>query len=421
MLEKLLIKKVSLVLLSDVLIKIVGYMLLPYFLNKMAVTEFGEFGFIFSIISLLAPLFTLGLYVPQIREFTEAKVSSLKKEIYSSTLLTTLSFCIVIALIVLVIPPFSEAIIFALQLSGDKYLKLGLVCFLTSLSSLNLINLSHSISLNNPRDLLYFNWSRFLLNAIFAIALLSLDSLPVDTVINRLFALIIGEFLLFILILFRNRSYLGFIYFNRIYLKAALISGLQIMPSTLLLFAFSYFERFNISTLVGKVALANYMLAIQLTAPIPMIMATFQSVWSPVFYQIVSVKESLKRAKQMGLMLAGVFVLLSLGIGVLLKFSLLMEFIPNSYNEVTVLVIILALGVSVSSLIQVINNVLIKYELERFVTYSYFLSLLVFLFVSPFLVRIYGVTGMAYSNIVYGLVLLLIGITFIYSKVRRGI
>jgi O-antigen/teichoic acid export membrane protein len=214
---------------------------------------------------------------------------------------------------------------------------------------------------------------------------------------------------------------LGFKYFNKNYLKGALISGLQIMPSTILLFIFSYFERFNLSTLVGKFALANYMLAIQLTAPIPMIMATIQSVWSPVFYQISTVNETLKKAKQMGLILAGVFLILSLGIGVLLKLSLLLDIIPSSYNEVSVLVIILALGVSISSLIQIANNVLIKYDLERFVTYNYFLSLLVFLSVSPFLVRIYGVTGMAYSNVVYGIVLLILGIIFIYSKVRSDI
>jgi O-antigen/teichoic acid export membrane protein len=421
MLGKLLIKKVSWVLLSDVLIKIIGYMLLPYFLNKMAVSEFGEFGFIFSIISLLAPLFTLGLYVPQIREFTEAKVNTVKNEIYSSTLFTTLLFCFVLGIIVMIIPFVSNAVIFALQLSGSAYFKLGLVCVLTSLTSLNLINLSHSISLNNPRDLLYFNWSRFSLNSFFAIVLLNFDSLSNDNVLNRLFALITGEFLLLCLIILRNTSYLGFKYFNKNYLKGALISGLQIMPSTILLFIFSYFERFNLSTLVGKFALANYMLAIQLTAPIPMIMATIQSVWSPVFYQISTVNETLKKAKQMGLILAGVFLILSLGIGVLLKLSLLLDIIPSSYNEVSVLVIILALGVSISSLIQVVNNVLIKYDLERFVTYNYFLSLLVFLSVSPFLVRIYGVTGMAYSNVVYGIVLLILGIIFIYSKVRSDI
>lgn len=421
MLGNLLIKKVSLVLLSDVLIKVIGYMLLPYFLNKMAVGEFGEFAFIFSVISLLAPLFTLGLYVPQIREFTEAKVPEIKKEIYSSTLFTTLIFCLVVALITLIIPFFSNAVIFALQLSGKVYLKLGLVCVLSSLTSLNLINLSHSISLNNPRDLLYFNWSRFLLNSFFAIVLLNFDSLSNDNVLNRLSALIIGEFLLFCLVVFRNSSYLGFNHFNKNYVRVALISGLQIMPSTILLFTFSYFERFNLSTLVGKFALANYMLAIQLTAPIPMIMATIQSVWSPVFYQIKTVSETLKKAKQMGLILAGVFVILSMGIGVLLKFSLLLEIIPKSYDEVSALVIILALGVSVSSLIQVINNVLIKYDLERFVTYNYFISLLVFLSVSPFLVRTYGVTGMAYSNVVYGIVLLSIGAMFIYSKVRSDI
>jgi O-antigen/teichoic acid export membrane protein len=421
MLGKLLVKKVSLVLLSDVLIKVIGYMLLPYFLNKMAVSEFGEFGFVFSIISLLAPLFTLGLYIPQIREFTETKVATEKKEIYSSTLLSTLLFCLVVGLITLIIPFFSKAVIFALQLSGNAYLKLCLVCVLASLTSLNLINLSHSISLNNPRDLLYFNWSRFLFNSFFAIALLNFDSLSNDNVLNRLSGLIIGEFLLFCLIVFRNSSFLGFKHFNKNYIKLALISGLQIMPSTILLFTFSYFERFNLSTLVGKFALANYMLAIQLTAPIPMIMATIQSVWSPVFYQINTVNETLKKAKQMGLILAGIFLILSLGIGVLLKFSLLLDIIPSTYNEVSVLVIILALGVSVSSLIQVVNNVLIKYELERFVTYNYFLSLLVFLSVSPFLVRIYGVTGMAYSNVVYGIVLLILGTIFIYSKVRSDI
>ncbi len=420
MLGDLLLKKVSLVLLSDVLIKIFGYILLPYFLNKMAVTEFGEFGFVFSVISLLAPLFTLGLYVPQIREFTEAKVLEVKKEIYSSTLLTTIIFCFFVAGIIGLIPSISEALIYALQLSGEKYFKLSLICVLTTFTSLNLINLSHSISLANPKELLYFNWTRFILNSFFAIGLLSFDSISHDSVINRIVALILGEFLLFSFIGFRNQSYLSCRFFNTKYIKKALVSGFQILPSTLLLFTFSYFERFNLSTMVGKIALANYMLAIQLTAPIPMIMATFQSVWSPVFYQIKSVSETLKKARYVGLILIGVFLIISIGIAILLKLSLLIKIIPNSYNEVNILVFFLALGVSLSSLIQVINNVLIKYELERYVTYNYLLSLLLFMLVSPILVRNCGVIGMAYSNIVYGTVLLIIGTFFIFLKVPKG-
>lgn len=417
MFSKFLLGKVTVILISDVFIKLFGYVLLPFYLSNMSVLEFGEFGFVFSISSLLAPLVSLGMYVPQIREFTESNQLTIRKQIYSTTLVSTFVICLFMSVIMVAIPQIAQAVEFSLQLSGDRYLKLILFAILLSFTSLNLINLSHSIGLNTGKDLLIFNWSRFLLNSILSVGCLYYFYFSHDSVINRLWALIIGEVILMGISFIRNREYFSLYAVDKVYLRLALISGLQIMPSTLLLFTFSYFERFNLSNLVGKAALANYNLALQMTAPITMVMATVQSVWAPYLYRIGSINESIKKSRLLGVVLLVFFLVLSFAILVLIKFSISFHLIPQAYSQVGGLAMILSFGVSISSLIQIVNNLLIKYEFERFVTYNYFFSIIVFLVFSPFLVRIFGELGMAYSNILYGLFLLLMGCLFVKLKV----
>ncbi len=82
-----------------------------------------------------------------------------------------------------------------------------------------------------------------MLNSILSVGCLYYFYFSHDSVINRLWALIIGEAILMGISFIRNREYFSLYAVDKVYLRLALLSGLQIMPSTLLLFTFSYLTR----------------------------------------------------------------------------------------------------------------------------------------------------------------------------------
>ena len=90
------LKKIGLVTFADAITKGIGYLLLPIYLGLMTQREFGEFSFIFIIISPLSILIGLSLYVPFIRNFCSHKSSHATRKELVSTVFNSLFIWLII-------------------------------------------------------------------------------------------------------------------------------------------------------------------------------------------------------------------------------------------------------------------------------------------------------------------------------------
>ena len=64
-------KQISTVLIIDILTKILGFCVLPFYLTLMPKSEFGEFGFIFTSVITSSTVMALGFYTLIIKDLSK--------------------------------------------------------------------------------------------------------------------------------------------------------------------------------------------------------------------------------------------------------------------------------------------------------------------------------------------------------------
>ena len=82
--DRTFIQKVSIVIIVDTLVKILGFIILPLYLSQMPKDEFGEFTFMFTTAITLSTLMTLNLYVIVIRDLSKSNNLKKNSEYYST-------------------------------------------------------------------------------------------------------------------------------------------------------------------------------------------------------------------------------------------------------------------------------------------------------------------------------------------------
>lgn len=382
-------KRISLIVGVDGCIKGLSFLLIPIYLALMSKQDFGEFGYCTSAISFLVPLVILGLYVPQIKEFSATTDVQRKKVIFSSTFLAVSGFLGLLIVVVSVtgLGQYLFSSFFGIQ----KYAVGKWVAFVVLLyaSTLNLVLYAHAMALQSGRAIAWYNGLRYLsVNAI-SLSCLYVGLGFADTSLDRLVGTAIGEMLFCGVTLY----WFGRVYWtwniDKDYLRTALKIGLTLVPSALAGFIGSMSDRYFLGTYHGMGSLAEYNLAVQFISPVQMLMTAVQTAWAPHVFSITENGEAYKQSLRFmwKLLFAMAGIVMALCIMVVLAQKIHM--VPPQYTDVQWLVPVLAISVIASTLVHFPSNLLIRLNCEaRISIISWCGALLTaaagFLFIKPF-------------------------------------
>ena len=99
--QKSFLKKISIVLTTDIFTKFLSLIILPLYLNYMPKEEFGEFGFLFTSALTASTLMSLNLYVIIIRDLSKNLSFLTKKKLFSTLIIFITIFNIFFLLLTL--------------------------------------------------------------------------------------------------------------------------------------------------------------------------------------------------------------------------------------------------------------------------------------------------------------------------------
>lgn len=401
-------KRISLIVGVDGFIKGLSFLLIPIYLTLMSKQEFGEFGYCTSAISFLVPLVILGLYVPQIKEFSATTDLQRKKAIFSSTVLAVGGFLGLLILVVSVTGLGQHFFISFFGIQKNAISKWIAFVVLLYASTLNLVLYAHAMALQSGRAIAWYNGLRYLsVNAI-SLSCLYVGLGYADTSLDRLVGSAIGEMLFCCVTMY----WFGRVYWtwkiDKDYLRPALKIGLTLVPSAIAGFIGSMSDRYFLGTYHGMGSLAEYNLAVQFISPVQMLMTAVQTAWAPHVFSLTENKDaynqSLRFMWKLLLAMTGIVLLLC----ILVVLAKKIHIVPPQYTDVQWLVPVLAISVIASTLIHFPSNLLIRLNFTaRISIISWCGALLTaaagFLFIKP-----YGYVGAVLSAAVIQILILLI-------------
>lgn len=390
-------KKVFAVVAADGFIRVVGYFLLPIYLGLMSQSNFGEFSFYFAAMNFLVPIVTLGLYIPQLSKFTNEESHLKKREIFSTTLVAVLISQFIFYSFISLFGVGQRLFLFVF---GDiEAYDLKYYAFLSCLyiSAINMILYTYAICLKDAFSLIIFNIIRFFGTSIASILFLMFGSLNHDASLLRLLGIATGEAVATILFSYMYVSKYFTFSINFLYLKGALQTGLSVTPAAIWYLVCGISDRYFISRYQGSDELAIFSLAMLLVAPVQMIAAGVQAVWSPNLFEIkdkliafsITLKHSIAIFFSMMIVVGGILLLSYMGF----VFTLF----PIIYEPILYIIPLLGIGTAFSSLAPLAHNVLVLYQLSHYVSIFTFVTLIITLLTGYFFIIPYGYMAAAIS------------------------
>ena len=409
-------KRISFLVGVDGVIKGLGFLIIPVYLALMSKKEFGEFGYYSSAIGFLVPMVILGLYIPQIKEFSATKDSQKKKAIFSSTILTVSGF-LVIFLVILSVTGFGQ-LLFGSFFGTQKHASGKYIAFVVLLyaSTLNLILYAHAMSLQSGRALAWYNGFRFISANVASLSCIYIGVGFADTSLDRLIGAAIGETCFCCIALYwYARDYWTW-KIDKEYLRGAIKVGLSITPGAVAALIGSMSDRYFLGTYHGMGQLAEYNLAVQFISPAQMIMTAAQTAWAPHVYSISGNRGAFNQSLNFMWKLLIAMTGIMLGIFILVLVAKKYQIVPSNYTDVEWLVPLLAISAIASALVHFPTNLLIRLNSAAYVSIISWCGALVTLVAGFFITRPFGYTGAALSAAV-----IQIGILFISWRITKHV
>ena len=399
------LRKIGLIAAVDGFLKGIGFLLLPVYLNLMSKSEFGEFTYYFVAVSFLIPLFSLSLYIPQIREFSSTEDEGEKKRIFSSTI--NLTVIIFLVLTVFFMLTNLHGVMFQLAFGDQENsnLKALILLLMIGFGAANLILYSHCMAQKKTKLIIIFNCGKFLFVTSLGLSVLYVGTGYEDPSLDRMVGMVVGEILTsIIMFVYMGRSYYLWSVNSNYLRKAALIS-LPILPASMANFVANMSDRYFLNLYHGAEAIAEYNLAFQILFPIQMIMVASQSAWAPYLFSVKDDIEAHRQTRALLIKVAVVFVVLVLllwGITILL---MQYHIIPEQYVDVDLLLPLMAISVIGAALIQLPYNLFIRNGRTGIVAYITWAKAVLIVLVGYLVIEKYGYFGAAIAQ---GLVLMLV-------------
>ena len=400
----------------DVLVRTSNILLLPVYLRLMTVEEFGLYGYLTSIVAAFALFLNLGLYVPQIKSYSDYEGRELG--VFCFTLnATLLAFYLLICMVAL-LSKCDVAVVSLLIRQNINYGSVRYFVFLSLFTSMfGLMLYSFFMAAEEIVTIQKQNMLRLCVVHGLVISLLYVET--GDRAIARLKYASLAEMLVF-LVFFSSFVKAMVLRYDWAMARKALSLGLPIMGGGIINMIYSLSDRFFLERFHSLRAVAIYNVGLSIASIIIFASTSFQSVYAPLFFKEKNVALGFVRFKRVikyaliGYVLCG--VCLFIGTQLLLKTSV----IKAEYSNV-IYVLPLLLGASIATSV---GQFYLNYTTYFEVTY---IGLIVGTIAScanfslNFLtVPSLGVYGAALSSLVSAIIALVCLRGYVVRRVRRS-
>lgn len=399
-------KKIVLISGVDGVLKVIGFSLIPIYLAWMPKNEFGEFGYLFAAISMLPPILSLGLYVPQIKESSASNNLAYRREVFTTTFVTVAILLALTLIILGMLGIHNEivSIIFGIQRNGGyKWFSFSVALFF---ASLNLVIYSHALVYQKASIIVKYNTLKFFFGNVVALVFIYIGLGLSDTSLDRLAGVAVGElFLCGMTFIWLTPGYWEW----RIdfpYLTRALKLGLPIVPGSIAALVSSLSDRYFINAYFDASYLAEYNLALQFLTPVQMIMIGAQTVWAPHVFSVNDGREAHNQSINFLIKLLFAFIVIVPLLVLLVFIARKLGAIPSSYHDTMWLVPALALATVEVVLLQIPFNLFIRSAKTSWVAYMSILGALLTVSGGILVVSRFGYFGAAISGGVVNALLL---------------
>ena len=170
----------------------------------------------------------------------------------------------------------------------------------------------------------------------------------------------------------------------------------------------NFSDKFLLQKYGSLIDLSNYYLAFSFASIIPLIFASFQNIWLPVFIKEKNVKKNFEKTSRIVSNLFLIFFLLSIAIWLIFMGLLWVRIIPGSYGNVSSILPFVLITQIFAAITNLFSNYLIYFEKTNWVFLSGFLVSIISIGLGVWLIPIYGVWGAALTTLIVNLVYLLI-------------
>ncbi|PWT79238.1 MAG: hypothetical protein C5B59_00010 [Bacteroidetes bacterium] len=391
--ENLLFKRLLSVLGIDILVKLSGIILLPIYLRLMTQHDYGLYGYLLSIIMTFSLVLNFGLYIPVAKFYHD-----FEKQAEKGSLLFTIFSLLLAILVVGIVPIYMfkwDYIIIRILFNNPINYEIYRIPILLSIvaSIFNFMLTNFFFTSEKIRALKNYNIFRIIfINAISLLFLLVLKGS--DTVRVRLLSTYSVELTLFFVFAYFPARELE-ARFSRSIARSGLKLALPVMISAIFGIIINFSDKFFLEKYGSFKDMSYYYLAVSCASIIPMIFASFQNAWLPLFLKEKDLKRNIEKTNKLLFRIFIIFLLLSIFILVFVKLILEFGIIQSKYQETIYILPILLVSQIISALVPLYSNYLVYFEKTHIASIAGFVVSGVSLGLSLLLIPKWGVYGAA--------------------------
>lgn len=399
------VKNFATVLGVDVLVKASGFILLPLFLRLMSQEEFGLYNYFLSIIQVFSLVLNLGLYIPQSKLYHVYHTKEERGKLLF-TIAVTLFLFLTLFCITVIGFGWDNAIIATLfdnHASYGQYKGILFFSLLVTVFSFMLTNYFYTSE--KIRAVKNYNIYRIVVINLTAVsALYFFDN---DAVYLRLSATYGTELVLLCLFAIYLIREMVPVFSKKMMLKSIRL-GFPIMLSAVFGILVNFSDKFLLQKYGSLKELSNYYLAFSFASIIPLIFASLQNVWLPVFLKEKDVERNFKKTQNLLSKLFLFFSGLSILIWLLFIAMFWLSIIPHKYFEVMWILPILLLTQIFASMTPLLSNYMIYFERTEMTSVSGLIMSFVSFGFGLWLVPLWGIYGAALTALLVSIIYLII-------------
>lgn len=401
--KHILFNRLFTILSIDILVKVSGILLLPLYLLLMTQEEYGLYGYLLSIIMTFSIVLNFGLYIPLSKYYHDYHDAEKRGK-----LLFTIFLLLVIMLTCVILPVYSFGwdyelikILFKNQVDYKEYRGAVLIAIIVSVLSFMLT--TFFFTSEKLKHLKRYNIFRIICINIITILFLYIFR-NMDSVRIRLQATYIIELILFLVFYYSYLKEVRF-KFNKKMAIAGLKLALPVMISAIFGIGINFSDKFFLEKYSSFKDLSYYYLAVSLASAIPLIFASLQNAWLPLFLKEKDIQKNIETTNKLMRRIVIGFLVLSVLIVVFFKIILELGIIQSKYSETIGILPFLLISQIISSLVSLHTNYLIYFQRTHIASITGLILCVISVGLSLLLIpryKVYGaVTVSLLSNIIY--------------------
>jgi O-antigen/teichoic acid export membrane protein len=403
--KSIILSRLTGVLGIDILVKASGFLLIPFYLQLMSQAEFGLYNYILSIIQTFSLILNLGLYIP-LSKYYHSDAGKTARGRLLFTIFATLGISLLAILIPVYLFKLDYRIIEFLFKSNFGYEQYRLMIMVGLIvSTLSFTFNSYLFTSEKIKQIKAYNICRIVIINIASI--FALYFIDFDNVGTRLIFTYVGELIL--LSVFAGALLKEIVpSFNVKLMNTSLKLGLPVMISSIFGIIVNFGDKFFLEKYGSLEDLSDYYLAISFASIIPLIFASFQNVWLPVFMKEKDVERNYHKTQKIIIRLTSLFVILAILIWVGFQGLLYTGIIPWKYKEVSGILPIILIAQIVASIVPLLSNYFVYFEKTRIVSITGFFISIVTLLLARGLIPDFNIYGAALTVLVSNTLYLII-------------